>query len=115
MTLALAQAQVIDDPRTEQEHEDQRRDHGAACAHGEIAEDVEDVDPVEEFDQPIQHYASSVPIPKFASNRCTHCCELRNQRDTSKYMPDSAVLDLKFLDEFAADREELQIHHTRAR
>ena len=41
LTLALAQAQVIDDPRTEQEHEHERGHHRAAGAHRQIAEHVE--------------------------------------------------------------------------
>src|SRR5262245_57452526 len=38
----------------------------------------------------------SVPIPKLAKPCCTLSCELRNQRDTSKYMLSSAPLNPKF-------------------
>ena len=42
LALALAQTQMIDDPGTEQEHEHGGREHGAAGAHRQVAEDVED-------------------------------------------------------------------------
>ena len=42
--LPCCSAQLVDDPRPEQEHEDQRRDHRAAGADGDVAEDVEDVE-----------------------------------------------------------------------
>ena len=45
---------------------------------------------------------ASVPIPKFAPVYSTLRGELRNQRDTSKYMILVWLLDLKFLIEFAA-------------
>jgi hypothetical protein len=44
----------------------------------------------------------SVPIPKFASLCSTFVCELRNQRDTSNSMILVRSLDLKFLNEGAA-------------
>jgi hypothetical protein len=58
----------------------------------------------------LQHFrASSIPIPKFALS-----CELRNLRDTSTSMILVWFLDLKFLREFAAQLQELQIHRTSA-
>ena len=41
--------------------------------------------------------AGSVPIPKFARFVGTLSCELRNQRDTTKYIILVRFLDLKFL------------------
>jgi hypothetical protein len=40
---------------------------------------------------------TSVPIPKFARFFGTLSCELRNQRDPSKYIILVRFLDLKFL------------------
>ena len=45
---------------------------------------------------------ASVPIPKFASLCSTFVCELRNQRDTSNLMILVRSLNLKFLNEGAA-------------
>jgi len=45
----------------------------------------------------------SVPIPKFARFVGTLSCELRNQRDTSKYIILVRFLDLKFLRELPTE------------
>ena len=46
---------------------------------------------------------TSVPIPKFARFFGTLSCELRNQRDTSKYIILVWSLDLKFLCELPTE------------
>ena len=46
---------------------------------------------------------ASVPIPKFACFAGTPSCELRNQRDTTKYIILVRFLDLKFLREFSTE------------
>ena len=43
LALALAQAQMVDDPGPEQEHEHQRGDHRAAGAERDVTEHVENV------------------------------------------------------------------------
>ncbi len=55
LSLALAQAQMVDDPRPEQEHEHHRRHRGAAGAHRQIAEDIEHRNRAGEIREPIQH------------------------------------------------------------
>ena len=45
---------------------------------------------------------TSAPIPKFASYRGEFDCELRNQRSTSNSMILVRLLNLKFLNEYAA-------------
>src|SRR5262245_62206190 len=57
---------------------------------------------------------SSVPIPKFASICGRLLCELRNQRDTSKYYASSALLNPKFAIGPAAKWCELRVQGTRA-
>ena len=68
LALALAQAQVIDDPRPEQEHEQRAGRHRAAGAEGDVAEDVERrAEPAEagrkrvgKLDQPVEHTISAL-------------------------------------------------------
>src|SRR6266700_5757625 len=62
LALALAQPQMIDDPGTEQEHEQRARHHRPAGAEGDVAEDVEEAaedsetgDGVGKLDQPVKH------------------------------------------------------------
>ena len=55
LALALAQPQMIDDPRAEHEHEHQRGDHRARRPHGEIAEHVEERQRAGKVGQPVEH------------------------------------------------------------
>ena len=55
LALALPDAQMIDDPGAEHEHEHQRRDHRACRPHRQIAEDIEDRQRAGEIGQPIEH------------------------------------------------------------
>ena len=68
LALALAQPQMIDDPRTEQEHEQRPGHHRAAGAKGDVAEHVQKCtehaqtgNRIGKFDQPVKH--SKCPIP----------------------------------------------------
>src|SRR6266436_958962 len=69
LTLALANPQVIDDPGTEQEHEQRAGHHRPAGAEGDVAEDVQEAaqegesgDGVGKLDQPVKH--SICPIAR---------------------------------------------------
>src|SRR6266540_4263306 len=55
---------------------------------------------------------ASVPIPKFASTGGTLSCELRNQRDTSKYMILVPLLNPKFAIGLPARLCELRVRGT---
>ena len=62
LSLALAQAEVVDDPGAEQEHEQRTRHHRAASAESDVAKDVqerlenaESRNSVGKIDQPIKH------------------------------------------------------------
>jgi hypothetical protein len=63
LALALPHPQVVDDRGAEQEHEDQRGQHRAARADGQVAEDVEDRDGAGEIGQPVEHRINLVPGP----------------------------------------------------
>jgi hypothetical protein len=64
LTLALLDAQVIDDPRAEQEDENQRGQHRPAGSHCEIAKHVEERQCAGKVSQPVEHWISLVPTPK---------------------------------------------------
>ena len=64
LALALPDAQVVDDPGPEQEHEDQRGHHRAAGAHREVAEHVEDRERAGKVGQPVEHRFNLVPAPR---------------------------------------------------
>jgi hypothetical protein len=55
LALALADAQGADDLRAEEEHEQERRQHGAAGAEGNVSKHIEDAEFARELAQPIEH------------------------------------------------------------
>src|ERR1700756_4779553 len=80
LALALADAQMINDPGPEQEHEQRAGRDRAAGAEGDVAKDVEQRAEyakrwkrVGKLDQPVKH--STCPMPPRAARRCP-CCRL---------------------------------------
>jgi hypothetical protein len=55
LALALLQTQQIDDDRSEQEHEQQRRHDGAAGPESDVAEDIQRPDLLAEGHQHVEH------------------------------------------------------------
>src|SRR4029078_1578586 len=55
MALALANTQGPDNGRPEQEHEQKRRDQGAAGAERDVTKDIEGAESARKLGQPIEH------------------------------------------------------------
>ena len=63
LSLSLLQPQLVDEGGAEQKNEDERGDHRAAGAKGDVAKDVEDGKGIGQVDQPVQHEISPALAP----------------------------------------------------
>src|SRR3546814_9558410 len=61
LALALPRTQPLDHRRPDEEGDGERRDHRAAAAKGEVAEQVEQRDAVGERDEQVVEHAARVP------------------------------------------------------
>src|SRR3546814_2569842 len=75
LALALPRTQPLDHRRPDEEGDGERRDHRAAAAKGEVAEQVEQRDAVGERDEQVVEHAARVPTVRRSEE---HTSELQS-------------------------------------
>src|SRR3546814_3670744 len=74
LALALPRTQPLDHRRPDEEGDGERRDHRAAAAKGEVAEQVEQRDAVGERDEQVVEHAARVPTVRSLLWRWARFC-----------------------------------------
>src|SRR3546814_5630551 len=72
LALALPRTQPLDHRRPDEEGDGERRDHRAAAAKGEVAEQVEQRDAVGERDEQVVEHVARVPTVRSRSGENTY-------------------------------------------